>query len=161
MKLRKTCFYEWDMAYEVLVCMCWCTYLHIYHSVCVLYLYPVYHCDVMHWCLWFFFPVHWSFKPWCTWSRIKKLKERNVLIFINYSSITNTCTKEYKQVEKVHLKCKLCMVNSDMRLYMYNRIIDSAEFQAATFILLKPGGILSGFDFGKLFTMLLIMSYDW
>lgn len=61
----------------------------------------------------------------------------------------------------MHLKCKLCMVNSDMRLYMYNRIIDSAEFQAATFILLKPGGILSGFDFGKLFTMLLIMSYDW
>lgn len=44
---------------------------------------------------------------------------------------------------------------------MYNRIIDSAEFQAATFILLKPDGILSGFDFGKLFTMLLIMSYDW
>lgn len=86
----------------------------------------------------------------------KKLKERNVLIFINYLSITNTCTKEYKQVEEVHLKCKLCMV-SDMRLYMYTRIIDSAEFQAATFISLKPDGILSGFDFGKLFTMLLIM----
>lgn len=38
------------MAYEVLVCMCWCTYLHIFHSVCVLYLYPVYHkfCVIAH-----------------------------------------------------------------------------------------------------------------
>lgn len=103
-----------------------------------------------------FFSCTLKFQTMMYMKQNKKTERKKCINIYKLFSITNTCTKEYKQVEEVHLKCKLCMV-SDMRLYMYTRIIDSAEFQAATFILLKPDGILSGFDFGKLFTMLLIM----
>lgn len=51
----------------------------------------------------------------------------------------------------MHLKCKFCMV-SDIWLYvMYIQIPDSIEFHATNVNF--TGEILSGFDFGKLFTM--------